>query len=146
MADRRDPAVAARAAQRAAALGIAEEGCAWLKPFWDRLGVLGRDERELIALATVDVAAAIGPDWLPRLEAALARHGHEPAVLAAAGAVFAEQQLWGKARSLLEQAAGSASLPSSARRSALRRLGAIARHDGDEARAARCDRAAAELD
>jgi HemY protein len=145
-ADRRDPLVAARAAQRAAALGLAGDGRLWLRPFWERLGELGRDEREAVALATVDVASAIGPDWLPRLESALSKHGHEPAVQAAVGTVFGEQALWGKARSLLEQAASAASLPSAARRRAWRRLAGMARRDGDDAAAARCDRAAAELD
>ena len=49
--------------------------------------------------------SGIGADWLPRLESSLATNGGEPAVAAAVGVAFAERQLWGKARRLLEQAA-----------------------------------------
>ena len=145
VADRRDPQVAARAAERAAALGVAEEGRNWLLPFWDRLATLDPDDRERVALALTRACSGIGPDWLARLEAATQTFGHEPAVLAAAGTVYAERQLWGKARLMLEQAARASGLPSEARRQAWRRLAALARAESDEARAAACDRAAAEL-
>lgn len=145
-ADRRDPHVAARAALRAAALGAADDARGWLRPFWDRLGELARDEREQVALALVEATPGLGPDWLPRLDAALAAHGHEPAVVAAVGAAFAERQLWGKARRLLEQAGAAPALPARARRRAWRALAGLARQEGDEARAARCESAAAALD
>jgi hypothetical protein len=45
-------------------------------------------------------------DWLPRAESAAQAFGHESAVVAAVGMIYAERQLWGKARRLLEQAAG----------------------------------------
>jgi HemY protein len=144
--DRSDPLVVARASLRAAALGSAEDGRKWLRPLWDRLSELARDEREQVALATADVVDGIGSDWLPRLEAALNAHGHEPAVVAAVGAAFAERQLWGKARRLLEQAAAAPSLPAAARRRAWRRLAAQSRDEGDDTRAQQCDRAAAALD
>jgi HemY protein len=144
--DRSDPLVVARASLRAAALGSAEDGRKWLQPLWDRLSALARDEREQVALATAEVVDGIGSDWLPRLEAALNAHGHEPAVLAAVGTVFAERRLWGKARRLLEQAAAAPALPAAARRRAWRRLAAQSRDEGDDARAQQCDRAAAALD
>jgi HemY protein len=144
--DRRDPPVVARAALRAAALGSAEDGRQWLRPLWDRLTALPPDEREQVALALTEVAAGIGNDWLPRLEAALGAHGHEPAVVAAVGTAFAERQLWGKARRLLEQAAAAPSLPTAARRRTWRVLATQAREEGDDARAHQCDRAAAALD
>jgi HemY protein len=144
-ADRRDAPVAARAAELAAELGVADEGRAWLLPFWDRLAALEPDDRERVALALMRASAGIGPDWLPRMETAVMTFGHEPAVLAAAGAVYAERQLWGKARQVLEQAARSPGLPPDVRRQAWRRLAALAREEADEARASACDRAAAEL-
>lgn len=145
-ADRRDAQVAARAAERAAALGVAEDGRNWLLPFWERIATLDPDDRERVALALTRASSGIGPDWLARLEAAAQTFGHEPAVLAAAGTVYAERQLWGKARLMLEQAARSSGLPAEARRQAWRRLAALARAESDEARAAACDRAAAELE
>lgn len=145
-ADRRDAQVAARAAERAAALGVAEDGRNWLLPFWERIATLDPDDRERVALALTRASSGIGPDWLARLEAAAQTFGHEPAVLAAAGTVYAERQLWGKARLMLEQAARSSGLPAEARRQAWRRLAALARTESDEARAAACDRAAAELE
>ena len=145
-ADRRDAHVAARAALRAAALGTTEDGRKWLRPFWDRLAELGRDDREQVALATVDVVSGIGTDWLPRLEAALNAFGHEPAVVNAVGSAFAERQLWGKARRLLEQAGAAPALPAAARRHAWRLLASQAREEADDARAQQCDRAAAALD
>ena len=145
-ADRRDAAVAARAAGRAVALGATADARAWLRPFWDRLGELERDDRDAVALALFDAAPGIEHEWLPRLEAALEGFGHEAAVVAAVGMAFADRQLWGKARRLLEQSAAAPALPLRARRRAWRALAQMAREGGDEARAQDCDRAAAALE
>jgi HemY protein len=145
-ADRRDAHVAARAALRAVALGSTEDARQWLRPFWDRLAELPRDEREQIALALMEAAPGLGTDWLARLEGALNAFGHEPAVVIAVGTAFADRQLWGKARRLLEQAGAAPSLPANARRRAWRLLAALAREESDEERAQRCERAAAALD
>ena len=146
LADRRDPHVAARASRRAAALGSHEEARRWLLPFWDKLAELARDEREQVALALVDAVPGIGNDWLPRLENALNAFGHEPAVLAAVGAAFAERQLWGKARRLLEQVGAASTLPGDARRRAWRRLAELARLESDDERARACEHEAATID
>ena len=146
MADRRDAQVACRAAARAAILGAPEDGRSWLRPFWDRLSELAREEREAVALALVECRSGIGPDWLPRLESAAQSFGHESAVVAAVGMCFAERQLWGKARQLLEQAAASPTLTSRTRRAAWRQLAQLARLEADLARAAACDHAAAAID
>ncbi len=145
-ADRRDPQVACRAAQRAVALGASEDARLWLRPFWDRLSELPREDREAVSLAMVDAREGIGNEWLPRLESAAQAFGHESAVVAAVGMCFAERQLWGKARQLLEQAAASPTLPGRTRRLAWRQLAQVARQESDEARAAGCERAAAAID
>lgn len=145
-ADQRDPFVAARAARRAAVLGHPGEGCLWLRPLWDRLGELGVDGRAQVALALIETATAAGADWLPRVEAAQQQHPGEAAVQAATGAVLFERQLWGKARRPLELAAKDATLDARARRRAWRTLATLAREEGDEDRAASCDRAAAAID
>ena len=145
-ADRRDPQVAARTAHRAVQLDAAEDARLWLRPFWDRLSELAREDREQIALALLEARAGIGVDWLPRMESAAQAFSHESAVVAAVGMVYAERQLWGKARRLLEQAAAAPGLPARARRAAWRQLATLARQEGDEARAQECDRSAAALD
>ncbi len=145
-ADRRDPHICCRAAQRAAQLDAAEDGRLWLRPFWDRLAELPREDRDRVALALIDARSGIGAEWLPRLEAAAQSFGHESAVIAAVGMVFAERQLWGKARRLLEQAAAAPSLPARTRRLAWRQLAQLARQESDEARAVVCERAAAAID
>jgi HemY protein len=145
-ADRKDAQVAARAAQRAVQLDAPEDARQWLRPFWDRLPELSREEREQVALATIDARSGIGGDWLPRLESAAQALGHEGAVVAAVGMVFAERQLWGKASRLLEQAAAAPGLPSRTRRAAWRELAALARGESDETRALRCEQAASALD
>lgn len=145
-ADRRDPHVAARAALRAVALGAHDDARQWLRPFWDRLAELSRDDREQIALALMDAAIDIGTDWLPRLEAALSAFGHEPAVVVAVGTAFAERQLWGKARRLLEQGGASPALPARARRRAWRMLAQLARDESQDERAHECERAAAAVE
>lgn len=144
--DQRDPFVAARAARRAASLGHAGEACLWLRPLWDRLGELGSDGRAQVALALVDAASAAGLDWLTRVEVGLQQHPNEPALQAAAGAVLFERQLWGKARRPLELAAKDTGLDARARRRAWRTLANLAREEGDEERAADCERAAAAID
>jgi HemY protein len=145
-ADRRDAGVTTRAATRAAALDAPAEARQWLRPLWERAGELESDDRRGVALALFDAVPGIEADWLPLLEAALESHGYEPAVIAATGMAFADRQLWGKARRLLEQAADAASLPAHVRRRAWRVLALMARESGDEVRAQACERAAAMLD
>jgi HemY protein len=145
-ADRRDAHVAGRAAQRAAQLDAAEDGRQWLRPFWDRLAELAREEREVVALALIDTRAGIGNDWLPRLENAAVTFGHESAVVAAVGMAYAERQLWGKARRCLEQAAAAPGLPAATRRLAWRELARLAQQEGDAARVQSCEREAAAID
>jgi HemY protein len=145
-ADRRDPMVAVKAAQCACAIGNAELGRGWLLPHWSDLHKLEPDERRSIAAALGDCVEGIGTDWLPRVESALALQAQEPAVVAAAGMVFAERQLWGKARRPLEQAAHAPSLSGRVRRHALRRLAFIARLEGDEVKGGAYEREAAAID
>jgi HemY protein len=144
-ADRRDPYVAARAAERAVGLGLAAEARAWLRPHWEALARLDDDARERLALATAHAAAGVESDWLPLLDAAVREHRPQPAIQAAVGLLFAERQLWGKARPLLESAAADAALTLPLRRMAWLKLAGLAREQGDDEGAARCDRAAAAL-
>jgi len=146
VADQRDPFVAGRAARRAAQVGAAEEGRAWLRPLWDRFESLGADGRAEAALALVDAATGLGPDWLPRVEAAQRAFLTESAVQAAAGAVLIERQLWGKARRPLELAANDKQLPARARRQAWRGLARLAEAEDDALRAQACFREAAAID
>jgi HemY protein len=145
-ADRRDVLVGSRAAVRARDLGRPDLGRDYLTPHWNELARMDVDERAALAIALIDCIAGLGSEWLPRVEAALATHGNEPAVVAAAGMVFAERQLWGKARRPLEQTAHTATLPGRVRRQALRRLAAIARLEGDEMRGGDYERQAAMID
>ena len=143
--DRRDAFVAARAADRAAALGAHEEARAWLRPFWEQTGELGADERAVVSLSLVNAVPGIGPEWLPRLEAASSAFARDGAVALAVGSALAERQLWGKARRLLEQAGADVMLPGNARRKAWLALAALAQQEGDEPRTARCFESAARL-
>jgi HemY protein len=145
-ADRRDVVVGARAAVRARDLGRVDLGRDYLAPHWGELSTMDADERATLAVALIDCVAGLGSEWLPRVEAALAARGQEPAIVAAAGMVFAERQLWGKARRPLEQTAHTASLPGRVRRHALRRLAFIARLEGDELRGGDYERQAAAID
>jgi HemY protein len=145
-ADRRDAQVASRAAARAVQLDAAEDARLWLRPFWDRLAELAREDRTHVALALIEARAGISGEWLPRIESAAQSFGHEAPVVAAAGLIFAERGLWGKARRLLEQAAAAPGLPARIRRLAWRQLAALAREESDEARAVACEQAAAQID
>ncbi|MDQ6638424.1 MAG: heme biosynthesis protein HemY, partial [Pseudomonadota bacterium] len=71
---------------------------------------------------------------------ALPRDG---ATALAAGSALAARGLWGKARSLLEQAAADATLAAAVRRKAWIALAELAAQEGDAARAARCYESAA---
>jgi HemY protein len=143
--DRRDAFVASRAADRAAAFGAYDEARGWLRPFWERLTELAADERAAVSLALVSAMPGLGPEWLPRLEAASTAFAREGAVALAVGVALAERQLWGKARRLLEQAAADASLATAGRRKAWLTLATLAQQEGDAARAADCFEAAARL-
>lgn len=144
-ADRRDPLVAARAAQCAAQLGAPDDGRGWLRPFFDDLGDVPADDRAELSLALVPVLAGMGPDWLQRLESAQSRYPRERLLAYALGHALAERQLWGKARLMLESVADDHAMPAVARRRSWIALAALAEHDGDEARRARCFEAAARL-
>ncbi|MEO7337872.1 MAG: heme biosynthesis HemY N-terminal domain-containing protein [Caldimonas sp.] len=144
-ADRRDPFVAACAASRAVELQAPEEGRAWLRPLWDQIGELADDERVVIAESFVQAVHGLGPDWLPRLEAALQAFPRDGAIALAAGIGLADRQLWGKARRLLDQASSDTRLASPLRRRAWVALAQLAAQDGDAARAAECYEAAARL-
>ena len=127
-------------------VGAAAEGRAWLRPFWDHIGELEADAAERVALALMRTLDGLEPEWLPRLEAAARLGDRHAMVQAAVGLAFAERQLWGKARQLLEPAAGAGSLPGEVRRRAWRRLATLALEEGDEPRALACERAAAAID
>ena len=144
-ADRRDPFIAARAAQRASALGASEEARGWLRPFWDRIVEAGSEERICVAEALAASVGGIGAEWLPRLESASQAMPRDGAVALAAGQALAERGLWGKARALLEQAGSDDSLHASARRKAWVALAELATREGDSARAAHCFETAARL-
>ena len=145
-ADRRDALVGARAAVRARDLGRADLGRDYLLPHWGELSRMDADERTALAIALIDCVSDIGSEWLPRVEAAVVAHGHDPAIVAAAGMVVAERQLWGKARRPLEQTAQTAILPGRVRRHSLRRLAFIARLEGDEVRGGEYERLAAAIE
>lgn len=141
--DRRDPFIAARAATHAAGLGAFDDARTWLRPLWDRIGELAPDEQTVVAIALAGATQGIGADWLPRVEAACQALPGEGAVALAAGRAFAERGLWGKARSLLDQAAKDGRVPVAARRIAWVALAEMAAKEGDAARAARCYESAA---
>ena len=143
--DRRDPFVAARAAARAAELGVGEEARGWLRPFWERIGELGEDERAAVALGLVNAVRGLGLEWLPRLEAAAQAFPRDGAVALAVGSALAERQLWGKARRLLEQAATDTALAPTARRKAWLALAQLGSQEGATERAAQAFEAAARL-
>ena len=143
--DRRDPFVAARAAGRAAELGAVDDARGWLRPFWERLPEMAIDERSAVAQALASAMQGVGPEWLPRLEAAAQAYPREGSVALALGCALTERQLWGKARLALEQAAADAALPAAARRKAWLALARLAQQEGDALRVARCFEAAARL-
>ena len=142
-ADRRDVVVATHAARALAARGGVEEGRNWLRPLWERYTALPREERDVLAVTLAGMTQDIGPEWLPRLEAALLALPREGALAFAAGQALVARQLWGKARSLLEQAGRDETLVTWARRQAWLQLAAMAERDRDEPRTSQCFRAAA---
>jgi HemY protein len=143
--DQADAFVAARAARRAALFADGARARAWLQPFWERLAELSHEEREAVALALARNLEGIGPDWLPRLQAAEQALPHEAAVQAVVGSAYAERGLWGKARLPLERAAAAPALAGETRRDCWRRLATLARAEGDESRALGCERQAMAL-
>jgi HemY protein len=145
-ADRRDPLVAARAAACLASFGAAAEGRTWLRPFWDRLSDCTEDERAALAEGLVACVQGLTPDWLARLEAAAQAHPRDAAVAYAVGCALAERELWGKARVLLEQAAGAPQLGADSRRHAWLLLARLAEEQSDNDAAADCYRSAARLE
>jgi HemY protein len=144
-ADRRDPMVAARAAQRAAGLGAHDDGRGWLRPFWEDIASVPADERAALAEALVLVLPGLGPEWLQRLESAVTQFPRDRHMAYALGHALAERQLWGMARLTLELVTDDAQMPTAARRRSWLTLARLADNDGDMDRRARCFEAAAVL-
>jgi HemY protein len=148
LADRRDAAVASRAAMRAASLGAHQEARQWLRPLWDRLAELSAEDRAQVAAALCESVMGQGPDladWLPKVEAAMTTYPSDPVIGVAGGLVMAERGLWGKARRPLEHAANAASLDPRLRRRAWRELARLSREEGNLEAATRCMQRAAEI-
>ncbi len=131
--ERRDPFVAAHAAQRMAALGLAAEARQWLRPHWDDIAKLGDEERAAVAEASLQALAGLGADWLPRLESALQALPRDPMMPLVMGQALAELQLWGKAQQLLSNCAADGRLSSAWRRRSWLRLAEMAAQSGDNA-------------
>ncbi len=144
-ADRRDAYVTARAAQRAAALDAPAEARGWLRPHWEQLTQLGERERQAVLEAFVAVLPGLPADWLPLLEAAVAKLPQDPQLAYAAGRAMAERQLWGRARRLLEAATSLPGAEPGLRRDAWRSLAAIAEAEGNTELAQRCYSSAARI-
>lgn len=145
-ADRRDALVVAHAARRAAALGAADDGRAWVRPVWERLTELSVQERAALALALCECVPGIGPEWLAVMERSLLDLPDDAALAAAAGMTFGSRGLWGRATGPLERAARATELPGAVRRRAWRLLAEAAMGAGDASRAANCEREAALTD
>lgn len=142
-ADRRDPYVAAHAAERSADLGAPEDGRIWLRPLWDKLSSLDPEERTVLARALAAALSGLDAEWLARLESAMQAHPREPMMGYVTGCALAERQLWGKARRLLEASAQEPKLPPDCRRTAWIVLAHLAEQEQRPDDAARCWREAA---
>lgn len=141
--DRKDPLVAARAAERMAQLGAAAEARQWLAPFWDKLGSLHAEGQDAMARALLQARAGLESDWLPRLDAAATLALRNPALALSVGLALMERQLWGKARTLLLSAANDNDLAGPLRRQAWAALGRLAEQNQQPDEAMRCFRQAA---
>ncbi|AKJ31103.1 heme biosynthesis HemY N-terminal domain-containing protein [Caldimonas brevitalea] len=146
VSDRRDPYVAAHAARAMSGMGYHEDARLWLKPFWEQVTTVGGEERAELGEALVTAMSGLGPDWLPRLEAAAQAEPRDPFLAYTLGRALGELQLWGKAKQQLERCADHTGLPAAQRRAAWRQLAQLAEREGDEARMHRCYRRAAELE
>ena len=147
-ADRRDPhgRRARRAARRRSSAPPKTRG-SWLRPFWDRLAELARDDRERGG-AGADRGA---PRHRRRLAAAPGERARRPTATSGAWSPRWAWR-WPSASSGARRGAcwsrppPTPGLPPRARRRAWRQLAALAREEADEARARACERAAAAID
>ncbi|MBB5206024.1 HemY protein [Inhella inkyongensis] len=144
-ADRRDAYVVARAAQQMALWGAAQEARAWIRPLWEQMKDFSGEERAELGRALGAAMAGIGPDWLPRLEAARTQFGREPTLAWVLGLALAEMQLWGKANQVLRSAAADDQLPTAQRRQAWVRLAELAALGEDSEQRLECLEQAARL-
>lgn len=129
--DRKDLAVTLHVARRAAEF----EAHAWarrlLKPWLEDAAELSPDDRRDVILAVMALRSGIEAEWLALVESLISQQSREPLVAALAGLVFAERQLWGKARTHLEQAVANPATPLEVLRPCLRLLGDLAHQRGD---------------
>jgi HemY protein len=115
----------------------------WLQPVWERvadqLPLRGDDPTRIDLARSLERALAVGlspedaTQWLMRIESALRQSPRDPVLLYLAGAVCAQQQLWGKAQQSLSQLVQLPHGPLHA--TAWRFLAQFAEHRGDTAAA-----------
>jgi HemY protein len=157
-AERRDPHVAAHAAQRWVALGDPSAARTCLLGLWpqvlgpqaapasramatDESGLDAVQARQAFLRALVGAREGLEPHWLARLESAAQAHPREASPAWAAGMAFHAAGLWGKARQMLQQAlrpvpsAAGGALTASEAALAWLALGEMAQRDGDSASA-----------
>lgn len=137
-AERRDPYLLARVAERLADYGAAADARQHLRSSWDDLVRLSEEERAAIAMAMLSALDGLGADWLARLEAAHQALPRDPSVSLVMAHALAELKLWGKAKLLLASAAADLRLSADLRRRTWLRIAELAGHDGshEEQRAA----------
>lgn len=152
-AQRAMPEVVAQAATRWLQLGgDPVRARAWLLPVWEAMlaGTTGRslmDQQKLVQvldLSLKDVASSDARAWLARIEAAQQARPNDAHLQYLAGMVYMRHQLWGKAASLLGQAAKGLPDPALQRR-AWACLAELAEQRQDEAAALQAWKQAARL-
>lgn len=154
-AERHDPRRALAVLQRAEALGLASDGGVALprvvdeamRVAWSGYDQLSEDERQELVLRLEGWLARPADDggWLGRLEQAQRRAPNDAALQYLCGQAFRARGLWGKAQTLLQQAARA--LPAGRlRRRAWVALAELAERRGDAAAALQAWQEAARTD
>jgi HemY protein len=131
--------------------GSASLARSWLLPAWDNLvggtlqGVADQEDFTQLILALQPHVSGLEPHWLARIEKAQVAHPQYASLTYLAGIACMERQLWGKAESLLGQAAPQLK-DKRLSREAWRALGALAELRDQNEAAARYYKQAALLD
>lgn len=144
--ERKQPEVTARAAWKRAGFDDAAGAIVLIASCWSQdINALPQAVRSQLLLALDMVLPQADHEWLKRIEEAYNEKADDPMLAYLLGRLCAQQQLVGRAQTLLKQATENPKFPPAMRQRAWLALAKLAEDNADETRASTCYKQAALL-
>lgn len=143
--DRKQPEVVAQAAKKLALFNDAPNACKLIATCWNDIDILPAPLRQKILLILDMSISGADSAWLKRLEQSLTNNPEDPMLTYLTGRICEQQNIDGRAQSLLEKAAQNTALLTPLRQKAWLALAQLAEQKGNTTKANTCYKEAALL-